>query len=167
MFGRAVPLMSVLLASMLVIGGAVGIAVLYRQVDLTMSVAAWWNMALWQPDGVTPLVSIDFGTLYRDKTSRYPELETEFYILENTGEADYLIYYTLTDFPEDVILTLYGGRFGMEKTLLAEGVFYSHIIETEEGGMNTYSWYFTITADADAVEAEYTPVFKWNADDGT
>jgi len=73
-----------------------------------MGIARVYDMIILDTDGTIELSSINFGTLHRGDTKRYPA--SGHYYIYNLGDHDIFMSFGLTGFPSDVTLTMYFKR---------------------------------------------------------
>lgn len=144
----------------LLTAGAVGATVmLYKDVQISMEIVGLWNMRVFDTDHTTELTAIDFGTLYRGDTKRYPD-GVATYLVENTG--DYTFYggwQKSADWPAGLTITIYvNGSPVNEK-------YVSTTTMLEPG--SSFEWYIEITVSSDATLGTHNPVLTWDACDST
>lgn len=151
---------AVLAASLLCILTATVYAaiVTYRELSSTITVMAHYDMEVLEPDQVTILTHVDFGTLYRGPTVHtFPaNPASEKFYFKNTGEAQFWIGMVVIDWPSDVELWIEGPLFGG----LHPGEIKGPLAPGELA-----DFYFCVTVGSTAPFGSYTPTIVFNAHD--
>ena len=98
MLKKSVPLPIILVISMLAVSGIAGVYFLStRDITSSMTILATYGVGIWESDGTTALMNIVFGDFYIGEASIFPgNLPGEEYYIENTGEDEVYVYFSMT-----------------------------------------------------------------------
>jgi len=110
--------MTMLLIACLVVGGVVAALVASRTITTSITIVAHMDLEVYDINGTTILVSIDFGELYRGTTTMFPA-SPDTYFIKNIGEDTIYVGWdfdgtimpvTIAVYMDGVILTRDSGR---------------------------------------------------------
>ena len=86
----------------LMLGTALGVVLTQWQVEMQVQISGA-ELKLFEPDGITEVSFVDFGTMSKGESKRKPDVMTESYFLKNVGEEDCYVYSWTSEFTEGTL----------------------------------------------------------------
>jgi len=164
MFQKRIPIWAIVLTVIMITTFATGAVMLNRQVLITMKIEGAWSMKVLDEDAIKELTAIDFGTIYRRTTYRYPAAGA--YYVKNIGDYEFYVSWVKANWPADVTLTVWVRQNAADSfEILPEGTVYSKILKTLGPTVNSIQWYITVDVTDKAPLQSFSPVLTWNAHD--
>ena len=131
--------------------------VYFVDVSMSLEIIGDYIIAVYDSSAVTPLTDISFGQL-----SKYEVSSRGLYYIENTGDTEVYLSFSLTGWPADVpiYISVEDEYFSLVADLAPDD---TTSVTLSPGIM--WSWEINYEVWPTAVVGTYTPTLRWNAYD--